>query len=69
MFFPLCHVHQQPLKPGVFYEWSRFNPLVRRSYLLKDTMVIDDGRRVRIEMAIDLDIHELAKRSFSEGKH
>ena len=54
------------LKPGVFYEWSRFNPLVRRSYLLKDTMVIDDGRRVRIEMAIDLDIHELAKRSFSE---
>lgn len=44
MFFPLCHVHQQPLKPGVFYEWSRFNPLVRRSYLLKDTMVIDDGR-------------------------
>ena len=54
------------LKPGVFYEWSRFNPLVRRSYLLKDNMVIDDGRRVRIEMAIDLDIHELAKRSFSE---
>lgn len=54
------------LKPGVFYEWFRFNPLVRRSYLLKDTMVIDDGRRVRIEMAIDLDIHELAKRSFSE---
>ena len=54
------------LKPGVFYEWSRFNPLVRRSYLLKDTMVIDDVRRVRIEMAIDLDIHELAKRSFSE---
>lgn len=43
-----------------------FYPLVRRSYLLKDTMVIDDGRRVRIEMAIDLDIHELAKRSFSE---
>ena len=54
------------LKPGKFYEWSRFNPLVRRSYLLKDTMVIDDGRKVRIEMAIDLDIHELAKRSFSE---
>ena len=54
------------LKPDEFYEWSRFNPLVRRSYLLKDTMVIDDGRRVRIEMAIDLDIHELAKRSFSE---
>lgn len=66
MFFPLCHVHQQPLKTRCVYEWSRFNPLVRRSYLLKDTMVIDDGRRVRIEMAIDLDIHELAKRSFSE---
>ncbi len=54
------------LTPGKFYEWSRFNPLVHRSYLLKDTMVVDDGRKVRIEMAIDLDIHELTKRSFSE---
>ena len=54
------------LKPGAFYEWSRFNPLVQRSYLLKDTMVIDNGRRVRIEITIDLDIHELSKQSFSE---
>ena len=49
-----------------FYEWSRFNPLVRRSFLLKDTMVIDDGRRIRIEIAIDLDIREMAKKTFSQ---
>ena len=54
------------LKPDEFYEWSRFNPLVRRSFLLKDTMVIDDGRRIRIEIAIDLDIREMAKKTFSQ---
>lgn len=54
------------LKPDEFYEWSRFNPLVRRSFLLKDTMVIDDGRRIRIEIAIDLDIQEMTKKTFSQ---
>ena len=54
------------LKPDEFYEWSRFNPLVNRSFLLKDTMVIDDGRRIRIEIAIDLDIREMAKKTFSQ---
>lgn len=54
------------LKPDEFYEWSRFNPMVNRSFLLKDTMVIDDGRRIRIEIAIDLDIQEMTKKTFSQ---
>ena len=29
-------------------------------------MVIDDGRRIRIEIAIDLDIREMAKKTFSQ---
>ena len=39
---------------------------MNRSFLLKDTMVIDDGRRIRIEIAIDLDIQEMTKKTFSQ---
>ncbi len=63
---PCAMCSNNRLTPGGFYEWSRFNPLVRRSYLLKDTMVIDNGRKVRIEIAIDLGIHDLARQSYSE---
>ena len=52
---PCAMCTNKRLKPDEFYEWSRFNPMVNRSFLLKDTMVIDDGRRIRIEIAIDLD--------------
>ena len=63
---PCAMCTNKRLKPDEFYEWSRFNPMVNRSFLLKDTMVIDDGRRIRIEIAIDLDIQEMTKKTFSQ---
>lgn len=42
-------------------EWSRYNPIVKRAYILKDTMVIRDGRRLRIEITIDMNVHQREK--------
>ena len=43
------------LRPGEFYSWAYENPILNKRYLLKDTMVERDGRRCRVELAIDVD--------------
>lgn len=38
---------------GKFYEWSYTNPILNKTVILKDTMYEEDGRRYRLELAID----------------
>ena len=54
------------LKPGFFHEWEIFNPVVKKSYKLKDTMVEADGRRCRMEIAIDMSIQEEQKKTIQK---
>lgn len=54
------------LCPGKFFEWSRYNPIVKRTYILKDTMLIKDGRRLRIELTIDMNIHQRERLTIEE---
>ncbi len=42
------------LKVGHFYEWSYYNPLVSKPFSLKDTLIECQGKRYRIEIAIDM---------------
>ena len=37
---PCAMCTNSKLCPGEFFEWSRYNPIVKRAYILKDTMVI-----------------------------
>ena len=46
------------LKPGHFYEWKYSNPVLKKTYLLKDTMIERDGRRFRMELTIDVSAQE-----------
>lgn len=41
------------IKPGEFLSWVHTNPLLTKRFLVKDTIVERDGRRYRIEIAID----------------
>lgn len=50
---PCSFCSNAELCPGKFYEWRFINPLLGKALLLKDTMIKQDGRRVRVEMAID----------------
>lgn len=46
------------LKEGDFYEWQYYNYVLGGKYALKDTMVEQNGKRYRMEFAIDLRLQE-----------
>lgn len=46
------------LKQGDFFEWTYTNNLLGRTYTLKDTMIEQDGKRYRLEIAIDISVQE-----------
>lgn len=46
------------LKTGFFYEWKHHNPLINKTYALKDTLIEQDGRRCRMELSFDITTQE-----------
>ncbi len=54
------------LKPGEFYEWKHHNALLGKSYMIKDTMVCADGKRYRLEIAIDISEMDRQKKIIKE---
>lgn len=46
-----CNNHE--LSQGNFKEWSCYNPVLKKHLMIKDTMIEDDGRRCRVELALD----------------
>ena len=55
---PCSICNNKDLREGEFVEWKYFNPVLKRHYMLKDTMVVEDGRRYRIELAFDVTAQE-----------
>ena len=45
----------QNLEPGKFLSWTHKNPVLGKRFLVKDTAFFQNGRRYRMEMAIDVD--------------
>lgn len=54
------------LKSGYFYEWKHYNPVINKTVSLKDTMLEEDGKRYRMEMAIDMTRQEEQSRTIAE---
>lgn len=52
---PCAICNNQELKPGYFREWKHYDPLIGKMLSIKDTVVEEDGRRYRLELAIDID--------------
>ena len=50
---PCALCNNKELVQGYFKEWSYYNPGLGRHFELKDTMIEDEGRRCRIELAFD----------------
>lgn len=48
----MCTNHR--LKHGEFVEWQYYNPILDKYFILKDSMFEKDGRRYRIEIAMDM---------------
>ncbi|RKI86287.1 diguanylate cyclase [bacterium 1xD42-87] len=50
-----CEIcNNRELVPGQFKEWRYYNPVYNRHTLVKDTLIEMDGKRLRIEIAIDI---------------
>ncbi len=52
----ICTNHE--LSPGNFKEWGYYNPIIDKHMVLKDTMIEDEKRRCRMEIALDADSTE-----------
>lgn len=55
---PCTVCNNNELSVGSFREWQYYNPKVDRHYLLKDTLIKEDGRRFRMEIAVDITVQE-----------
>ncbi len=42
------------LVPWKYTEWKIYNPMIKRHFMLKDTMITDGQKRYRIEIALDI---------------
>jgi len=55
---PCAICNNNELSEGYFKEWGYYNPILDKHLVLKDSMIIDDGRRCRIEIALDAEVSE-----------
>lgn len=51
---PCAACNNNELRPGHFKEWSYFNPILNRQFKLKATLLEEDGKRYRMELAVDV---------------
>lgn len=56
------------LRPGYFLEEVRYNPSVGKKLALKDTVIEDNGRRYRFELAVDLSAWEQQNRGYEDNE-
>ena len=59
---PFCT--NQQLRQGEFVSWIHKNLVLNKRFLIKDTMIFQEGRRYRIEIAIDADAEVACKTSY-----
>lgn len=51
---PFCT--NDKLRPGEFYSWIHNNPVLQKRFFIKDTLLSQNGKQYRLEIAIDGDM-------------
>ena len=54
------------LKKDDFYIWDQFNEYCGRHFILKDKLMVHGGRRLRLEVALDVTKHEMVSQTMRE---
>lgn len=65
-FSPCAICNNRKLRVGCFEEWNYYNPLVGKNFMLKDTLVEEDGRYYRLEIAIEVSVQEQQKETIKD---
>jgi diguanylate cyclase (GGDEF)-like protein len=55
---PCAMCNNKRLIPGQYLEWKYRNPVLNRTYAIKDTLVEYNGRKYRLELALDFTTQE-----------
>lgn len=66
---PCSMCNNGELEEGSFKEWQYYNPVVKKYFVVKDTMIVENGRRCRLEIAIDNSIQEQKYHMFLEQQN
>lgn len=56
---PCAMCNNKELKPGEFIEWRYYNPIIDKHVIVKDTLLAEEGKKYRMEIAIDVNSWEL----------
>lgn len=65
---PCAVCNGKRLTPGTFVEEVRYNPVIRKKLALKDTVIVEKGRRYRFELAVDLSSWEQQNRRYEDNE-
>lgn len=49
------------LKPGEFYEWTFHSSRINRTYAMKDSVIVKNGRRYHMTLSIDITVQDEQK--------
>lgn len=66
---PCAACNNEKLSEGEFIEWKYFSPVLDKYFLLMDTMVDEEGRRQRFELAIDISENEGSKKTLDRHEN
>lgn len=66
---PCAICNGRELSEGYFKEWRYYNPVLNKYLMVKDTMQQIDGRRVRVEIAIDVSAENQQKNMVHNYQH
>ena len=56
---PCAFCNDSRLQAGHFHSWIHKNPVFNKRYLIKDSLLEEEGRKYRIEIAVDMDAEAL----------
>lgn len=65
---PCAICDNRKLRPGHFVEEVRYNPFVGKKLALKDTIIEENGRRYRFELAVDLSAWEQQNKGYEDNE-
>ena len=66
---PCAICNGRELSEGYFKEWRYYNPVLNKYLMVKDTMQQVDGRRVRVELAMDVSADNQQKNMVHNYQH
>lgn len=62
-----CHFcNNKQLQQGAFFTWEHENPVLHQHFLIKDTIILSNGRKYRVEVASAVDHSDIVEKAMQD---